>query len=487
MARPFTVVVYNVENLFDADGVAHYEDYQPSQYSPAHLRTKLTNISAVLAQVEEGRGPDVLLLQEIEIDQTPAGSGQGADAVWARYGGATAADLLARRPLPADLATLPAEAWLLKALADRGLTGYTVVASNEGDQPHEDGNPRAIKCVTFTRFPVRAVRQYAVINARNILEVELEVEGARLHVFNNHWKSGAGDAELESVRVQNAEVLRRRLDEIFAADPQADVIIGGDFNSHYNQKQRYPQMSRTGINDVLRSQGNELAIRGPQRDLYNLWFELPPEERGSDTYRGEWGTLMQLIVSRGLYDYRGVQYQDNSFTVLRFPGLNVDTAGVPIRWDAGGAAGAGYSDHLPLAARFHVVPDNRPDRWVALTRPSQTESDRAVRRVSYDHVDPRAIALDLDEVPAAADLRDGSWSGRLFRVEGESVPDRHPRVRVRGAEYEVYGVDDATRDRLHAQRRSGRLSFYGELGTFKGRWQFVVRDPDWVLDGPMAP
>ena len=70
-------------------------------------------------------------------------------------------------------------------------------------------------------------------------------------------------------------------------------------------------MKTTGLNDVLRSQGNELAVRGPQRDLYNLWFELPAPERGSDTYRGEWGTLMHLIISRGLYDFRGVQYVDN--------------------------------------------------------------------------------------------------------------------------------------------------------------------------------
>lgn len=33
MARPFSVVVYNVENLHDADGVAAYDDYQPALYN----------------------------------------------------------------------------------------------------------------------------------------------------------------------------------------------------------------------------------------------------------------------------------------------------------------------------------------------------------------------------------------------------------------------------------------------------------------------
>ena len=482
-ARPFTVVVYNVENLFDLDGRAHYEDYQPAQYRAAHARTKLTNIAEVLARFNDGAGPDIILFQEIEIDQTMRPPVRGElEARVQRLGTRSAAALLAGLPLPEELADLPAEAWLLKALADRGLHGYEVVAGDEGDTPHEDGNPRAIKCVTFTRFPVRAVRQFPLQNARNLLETELLVEGAKLHVFNTHWKSGAGDPALELVRLQNAEVLRRRLDEIFAEDPQADVIVGGDFNSHHNQKQRYPGMPRTALNDVLRSQGNELAIRGRDRDLYNLWFELPPEARGSDTYRGEWGTLIQLILSRGLYDHAGIQYVDNSFGVGRFRGLNVDAAGVPIRWDGGGPAGAGFSDHLPIFAHFTTVPDGRKDRWLALARPSETDIDRAVRRVSYAQVKPETTAVDLATLPASAQLRDGRWSGKLFRVIGESVPDRHPRVRVRGEEYEVYGVDDATRDRLYTQRESGRLSFYGELGTFKGRWQFVVRDPSWVLE-----
>ena len=85
-----------------------------------------------------------------------------------------------------------------------------------------------------------------------ILETEIEIDGARVYVFNNHWKSGAGTTSMERIRVQNAEVLRDRLDVIFAEDPLADVIIGGDLNSQYNQKLRYPKMPRTGVDDVLR-------------------------------------------------------------------------------------------------------------------------------------------------------------------------------------------------------------------------------------------
>jgi hypothetical protein len=200
--------------------------------------------------------------------------------------------------------------------------------------------------------------------------VLVEVDGAPLYVFANHWKSGASDPVTEEARVANARTLRTRVDEILRADPNADLILGGDFNSQYNHKQRNPRMKVTGLNDVLGSQGNELAVRGKQRDLYNLWYELPPAERGSDTYRGEWGTLMHLIVSRGLYDYRGVQYVDNSFAVAKFPGLNVDATGVPVRWSGDGQTGSGFSDHFPISARFTTVKDGRTDRWIALQKAS---------------------------------------------------------------------------------------------------------------------
>ncbi len=53
-ARDFTVVAYNVENLFDVDGIAVYDDYRqdepddPFTYGRLKLLTKLKNTAAVL-------------------------------------------------------------------------------------------------------------------------------------------------------------------------------------------------------------------------------------------------------------------------------------------------------------------------------------------------------------------------------------------------------------------------------------------------------
>lgn len=483
--RTFAVVVYNVENLHDADGVAAYDDYQPAKYTPAHLAVKVANIAKVLARVDKGAGPAIAMFNEIELDQTPESTVPDGDYDrWlASVSDKTVAELLAQSPLPAGLAGLPAEAWLLKACADAGLTGYHVATTDERPGTHADGRGVAIRNLLFSRFPIKDLRSHPTPSARAILEVTVDADGSPLTLFVNHWKSGAGSTETEAVRRQNAQTLRKRLDEILRKDPNADLLIAGDLNSHYNQKQRYRQMRTTGINDILGSQGNELAIRGKDRDLYNLWFELPSDQRGSDTYTGEWGTLMHLILSRGLYDLNGVQYIDNSFAVMKFPGLNANALGVPNRWSRGKVPG-GFSDHFPLYARFRVLGPGPKDKWMPLTRPSETaEGGGDALRVETSPVDLFALALKPAELPAETDIRDGTYNGRVFLIDEKVyVNDQgHVKVKLDGLEYDVFSHNKELRDEMRNRARSaGRLRFYGELGQYRGNWQFVVQGKEWL-------
>jgi len=475
-ARSFTVVVYNVENLFDADGVAVYEDYRGEKYPPAHLSTKLANIARVLAKVNDGAGPDIVLFNEIEADQTPGTTVAGAAGWIGELGERRYDALLGQSPLPPELAGVPAEVWLLKALHDEGLRGYTIIDGE--DRP----GALAVKCVTFSRFPVKRTRLHPLQNARPIIEAELDVDGQPLIVFNNHWKSGAGDPATEADRRANARTLRDRLDALLADDPNADILVGGDLNSHYNQKVRYREMRETGINDILGSQGNQLAIRGKDRDLYNLWFELPSTARGSDVFRGEWGTLMHIILSRGLFDLRGVQYEPGSFTVMKIPGTNADARGLPQRWRPYSATGSGFSDHFPLLARFRTVDDDRADRWLPATRPEADEDDEVIK-VDYARVDLLAGAPRPEDLPADADLRDGTHNGKIFAVAAAAhVTERgHVKVTVGGLDYDVYSHKKTVRDVLRARAREhGRLEFHGELGVYKGNWQFLVHDKEWI-------
>ncbi len=479
--RSFAVVVYNVENLHDLDGVALYDEFQGTKYTPAHVAVKIANITTVLAKVDKGAGPAIAAFNEIELDQTPATTVKDYDQWLASVSGTTAKALLAQSPLPAELAGLPAEAWLLKACVDAGLTGYHVVVTDE--QPREGA---AVRNVLFTRFPVTATRTLPVEGARPILEATLDVEGRPLTVFVNHWKSmrGKDPADTEPVRRQNAGVLRARLDELLKADANADILVVGDLNSSYNHKQIHRELGGpSAINDVLGSQGNELAVRGKQRDLYNLWFELPSDQRTSEVFDNKWGTLMNLIVSRGLYDQNGVQYVDNSFAVLKLRGLNMDAFGRPIAFSRGRVP-YGFSDHFPLYARFRPVDANAKDQWMPLARPSETETGPATL-VSAE-VSPTSLfatALKPSDLPAGADVRDGTYDGKIFFIEAPATVNEKGfvQVTVGGLAYDVFSHDKELRGTIRDRARAdAKLRFYGELGTFKGNWQFIVHGKEWL-------
>src|SRR5687768_9081933 len=90
-ARPFTVVVYNGEHLFDVDGAAGFEEYQPAKYTRVHALTKFQNAARVLAKFEEGRGPDIIILSELEADLTPAKETPDYEKILARYANVTLA------------------------------------------------------------------------------------------------------------------------------------------------------------------------------------------------------------------------------------------------------------------------------------------------------------------------------------------------------------------------------------------------------------
>lgn len=479
--RSFAVVVYNVENLHDIDGVAAYDEFQGDKYTPAHLAVKIANISTILSKVDKGAGPAVAAFNEIELDQTPDSTVKDYDKWLASVSGTTAKALLAQPSIPAELAGLPAEAWLLKACVDAGLTGYHVVVTDE--KPREGA---AVRNVLFTRFPVTATRTHPVENARPILEATLDVDGRPLTVLVNHWKSMRGNApaETEPIRRQNATVLRNRLDELLKADPNADILVVGDLNSSYNHKQINRDLGGpSAINDILGSQGNELAVRGKQRDLYNLWFELPSDQRTSEVFDNKWGTVMNFIIARGLYDQNGVQYIDNSFVVMKFAGLNMNALGRPNAFSRGKVP-YGFSDHFPLYARFRVVDTKAKDQWMPLTRPSESETGPSTQVPAEITAQSLfATAVKISDLPPGTDLRDGTHDGKIFYVEAPATVNEKGfvRVTVNGLEYEVFSHNKDFRATLTTKARTdGKLRFYGELGTFKGRWQFVLHDKAWL-------
>lgn len=470
----FTVVAYNVENLFDLDGVAVFRDYKqdepddPLTYTRAKMLTKLQNHAAVLKTLNDGAGPEVILFQEFEVDFSPKSTVEDFDAFLAEYKETTAAEMIGAEWKP-EYAGLPSVAWLLKAMDDAGLSGYSLVSVPYGGLD----SGIAHTCAVFSRFPIVSSKAHELVQARDILEVQLDVQGHPLWVYSNHWKSGASNPEREPVRAENARVLRGLIDARLTEDPFADIIIGGDLNSHYNHSILYPEME-TGINDVLGSQGNELAIRehaGP--DLYNLWFELPPEARYSEVWRGRRGSLMHILLTRGLYDAHGVQYVDGSFDKLLILGLNADALGRPLEWNFAGTSGGGVTDHLPVLARFSVG-EGEPGQYVELKHPSAGDD-------ALDYEMPLGYLMDstirLDDGAFLAGVTDddlGPYMGKLYQVNAQIQKVYPLRLLIDGHEWSAYAPAKDLQAELKTLDQAATHVLMVKLGAWKGKRQFVV-------------
>jgi len=473
-----TVMAYNVENLFDLDRVSSYDEYienptDPNSYGPGKLLRKLKTITKVLQSVNGGKGPDVVILNELEVDHTPESTVADRKEFLQKHAG-THYEKMLTTELTDELRRVPVEVWLLKALEDDVLRGYDIVVGDLPKDPkqHED----AIKVGILTRLPILSRQTWDTPSARGILEVKLQAGNSDFTVMGNHWKSGAGNPAMENTRLGNAKTLRDRLDQILQEDPQADVILGGDFNSQYNQGQRYSFMTKTALQDILGSQGDAKVLGGEGKpDLYNLWFDVTPEERYSDEFGGEWGTLIQILVTRGLGDGKGVEYVPGSFHHVVVPGVNSrEPLGLPWHWTNYGP-GAGASDHFPVVATFRVGQGGAASTLKAKSSEPQTEA----LQVGYDRID-RAKLRHASVLKDAKEEELAKAIGEIFVVEGVISKKRPVLIQVDGKEYSLYSYDENLRKVITTFEKGQSKKFLGQLGLFKGKLQFVLQDASWL-------
>lgn len=322
-AKTFKVASYNVENLFDLtmEGT-EYPAYIPNTgygWTEDIVNIKYTNITRVIKDL----GADVVALQEVESKEA----------------------LISLRNRLKDLgADYP----------------YLEIA---------DSMATPVKCAVLSKFPIVEKKEIQIDNemARNILKVTLDIAGNHAILFINHWKSKNGP---ESMRIDYAKTLIKEIDKL---KEDADFILIGDFNSNYDEYETFRDSYRlnntggiTGINHILKTikdseMVNEkiLTMQAENEYLYNLWLEVSETGRWSYIFSSKKESPDNIIVSRGLYDNKGISYSDNSFD--KFQPDYLFKENTIYRWQMtergrGKHVGKGYSDHLPIFAYFSTEP-----------------------------------------------------------------------------------------------------------------------------------
>lgn len=484
----YTLVTYNVENLFDADGVAIYDDYNTTDkdgnplYSKEDVLTKIENAVRVLKEYNDGRGPDIAVIVELESDYTPSNE----KSEWmdtgdflAQYSSTTLKNMLGKE-FSEEIADLPSDLLLLKGMIDAGMWNYHVEV---GHSPkNSNGLPTTVqKTAVFSRFQIlrEKTKIHPLERARPILETWIDVEGHELAVFANHWKSGASSWEMEQIRIKNAQILRDRIDELITEEPNVDFVLAGDFNSDYNQKARYG-FKKSAINDVLKSTGNQLKSMASNEYVHNLWYEYPIEKRGSDTYRGYWGTLMQIMVSQGMFvNANGISYVEDSIERGDFGFNTFASSGEPKRWSST-FSGSGFSDHLPVSIKFRTNESSNSDENVPFIIQSLTKKDdESWKQIPVQYQVPSEFKTEL-EFTDGDPTENHSFYDEYFYLTAV-VTDKYDFV-VNGRTYDVYAPSFKLADALSDVKGTKKeIKFYGRFSQYRGNWQFIVESPEFLI------
>lgn len=316
-ANTFTLGSYNVENLFDLkeDG-DEYSEFIPNtnaNWNEKTFNVKLNNLLKVINELDV----DIIALQEIENEE------------------------------------------LMKLLLEK-LPQYKFYSFVKyPDSSVGIGFLSKIKIVKNESIDVK----FKTKVFRPILETTFIYENIEFKVFNNHWPSKSSS---ESYRIKYAKNLQEKVSLL---PKDYDYILIGDFNSDYNEMQTFRTNHKlnntqgiTGINQILNTVIDEKYIT--KEDLsdndkkvhYNLWLEIPLNERFSSKFRQGNTTPDNILISPALFDRKKLSYIPNSFTVFK-PSYLFENNMVK-RWQIDEEnqikihKGEGYSDHLPIYAKF---------------------------------------------------------------------------------------------------------------------------------------
>jgi predicted extracellular nuclease len=314
--KELKVAFYNVENLFDTQDDPNKidEEFLPGSelnWTLPKYNSKQSSIARVINAIQ----PDLLGLAEVE--------------------NARVLDDLLSQQLIADKA-------------------YRYLHEESPDQRGIDVafvyRPEAFKYLSH-----KAVRvdfpQEPEYTSRDFLIVTGELAGGeKLHVIVNHWPSRrGGQMESEPRRLRVASLVREQIDQIFAQEKDANIILMGDFND---------DPLNLSLIEGIEAEPDLADL--PDDGFFNPMADLlDPDSYGTLTYRGKWNLFDQFILSENLtLQENEVTYQANSARAFNAEWLRVGfgrSAEAPRRAIFRGEyQKEGFSDHFPIEMELVV-------------------------------------------------------------------------------------------------------------------------------------
>lgn len=188
-------------------------------------------------------------------------------------------------------------------------------------------------------------------SSRDILYVQgCFAKGDKVHIFINHWPSRReGINKTNKFRMAAANTLRQACYKIWAQEPEAKIILMGDFNDEANNKSITNGLSAKPRKNMRPT------------DFYNLATLPHKMHKGSSVFNSQWFLFDQILISEGLRAASsGVSITAEGQQVLYNKKLMTYDKNIHdyIPWrtyEAHDKYVGGYSDHLPVFVEIDTV------------------------------------------------------------------------------------------------------------------------------------
>lgn len=322
--RPMRVMFWNVENFFDVevDSTRDYNAFTPAgeqRWTYSRFITKRNNVFKTIAAIGQGELPHIIGFCEVENERVLRELTQNTPFRQARYR-IIHYESPDRRGIDAAMLYRPD---YLRLLSSRAVPVVDTADPN--------------------------------FKTRDILRATFLVNDSdTLHVFVNHWPSRYG-GQIESVerRFLAASVLRMQADSILQRNPEAKMLMMGDFNDTPTDE---------SLVYYLRALPTE-KISTPN-DLINLFTDSRKlGHEGTLKHQYSWQIFDMVFVSRELYaSQSGLRYQPGSARIFAGDFLLQDddrNLGKKIfRTYSGPTYLGGFADHLPVYVDLEWIVDN---------------------------------------------------------------------------------------------------------------------------------
>ena len=316
--KPYKVVFYNFENLFDTIDDPGVNDTEftpegPKKWNAYKYAKKIGNLERVLFDIASADGdfPIVIGVSEVE-----------------------------NRSVMEDVIATP----------KRSKGNYRIVHYDSPDLRGIDVGfyyrPDVFKLEGSAAIPFR-MPDMPDFRTRDFVTMWGTIEDEPFFFLVSHWPSRlGGQAASASKRMAAAEQVRAIVDSVQRADPATKVVVMGDLNDDATDR---------SIVEGLRAKGR-IGEVGPG-DMFNPFIALLKAGYGSLAYRDDWNLFDNIIVSDNLATGSTGELKirpvgDTKFYggIFRRPYMiqkEGQYKGYPLRTFVGNNFQGGFSDHLP--------------------------------------------------------------------------------------------------------------------------------------------